>query len=435
MMPKRHKNRLLFCLTLMVVKTRWNHAAALVLVGILLGLASIELLLNLASSIIYGVQTHRPIAEGVGIIRILALGESTTAGSIDSSWPMELEAMLNNRGQGIRYEVYNEGIPGTNSAMILASFERNLQKYKPHIVITMMGVNDGSYQSMLGNYTLRYDPSMKDSGRLKILRLARWLQLAWKNMGLRNAVCDPSLTERELNDLDKRYTEEVLDILEFYPENAITERNEYQKLGFYHEHVRGDPNASIPYYRRAMENDGSDYISALALAKIYRAQDSRKAECYLGKASAIAHSNPLVQTTLNSFYVDAADESGFWQEEGIPLRNLAKGDVHEATSYHYQAICRILNERGIKYYAMQYPTLDIGIISAMFNGTEEVVFISNKDNFEEAVSTNGYFAYFSDRMGTISNPEFYGEYGHMTSDGNMLVADRVASVILNLSKA
>jgi len=39
--------------------------------------------------------------------------------------------------------VYNEGFSGVDTTMIVGRLEKNIKKYQPNMVITMMGVNDG----------------------------------------------------------------------------------------------------------------------------------------------------------------------------------------------------------------------------------------------------------------------------------------------------
>ena len=82
--------------------------------------------------------------EDFSKIRILALGESTTADYFApteaGAWPRQLERLLNQKGFPTR--VYNEGIAATTSAFILSNLNNYLALYKPHIVISMMGVND-----------------------------------------------------------------------------------------------------------------------------------------------------------------------------------------------------------------------------------------------------------------------------------------------------
>ncbi len=74
--------------------------------------------------------------------RILCLGESTTAIGGENSYPSQLQAILNSRHPEIKFKVINKGRVSKQSQHILAELRENLEKYKPHLVITMIGVNE-----------------------------------------------------------------------------------------------------------------------------------------------------------------------------------------------------------------------------------------------------------------------------------------------------
>ena len=64
------------------------------------------------------------------------------AGGSDS-YPRQLENILNEMDIGMRFSVINGGRHATHSIAILERLEDNLNKYKPDMVITMIGANDG----------------------------------------------------------------------------------------------------------------------------------------------------------------------------------------------------------------------------------------------------------------------------------------------------
>ena len=65
-----------------------------------------------------------------------------TVGGGHSSYPKQLEDILNNLDPGIRFAVINKGIPSANTGMIVSRLEENLNIYQPDMVLVMMGVND-----------------------------------------------------------------------------------------------------------------------------------------------------------------------------------------------------------------------------------------------------------------------------------------------------
>ena len=81
----------------------------------------------------------------------------------------------------------------------------------------------------------------------------------------------------------------------------------------------------------------------------------------------------------------------------------------------------ILNETGIKLVVMQYPTLDILELKDIFNGDEDIIFISNEENFKEVLENRKYEDYFIDH--------FRETFGHATPAGNKLIAENVANAL------
>ena len=120
----------------------------LLLAGIGIALVVLEVGLRAASVVL--ARSRAPVRlateASTGTIRILCLGESTTfgVGPPETSYPAQLERILNERADGHRYVVVNAGVPATTTDRIVAALETNLDRYRPDVVVTMMGINDGS---------------------------------------------------------------------------------------------------------------------------------------------------------------------------------------------------------------------------------------------------------------------------------------------------
>jgi tetratricopeptide (TPR) repeat protein len=72
-------------------------------------------------------------------VRILCLGESTT----DGQWPRYLEEALRNADfENVRFSIIDKGRAALDSAQIISELPRYIRKYKPSIVIAMVGIND-----------------------------------------------------------------------------------------------------------------------------------------------------------------------------------------------------------------------------------------------------------------------------------------------------
>ena len=136
-----------------MMKTKLKSKIGLIVLGIFLALIILELGLSSTGFVLYSLQRDRVEITGENNeYRILSIGESTTANlwNGESSWPEELERILNNRSSRFTsdsdtFKVFNEGISGTTSIHILRNLEDNLRKYNPDMVIVMMGINDLEY--------------------------------------------------------------------------------------------------------------------------------------------------------------------------------------------------------------------------------------------------------------------------------------------------
>ncbi|MBI5739592.1 MAG: hypothetical protein HZA16_02625 [Nitrospirae bacterium] len=79
--------------------------------------------------------------------RILCMGDSSTygLGASDAgkfSYPAQLQTILDRNISSRKCEVLNLGVPGINSSQLLNRFRSNILKYKPDLVIVMVGIND-----------------------------------------------------------------------------------------------------------------------------------------------------------------------------------------------------------------------------------------------------------------------------------------------------
>lgn len=110
----------------------------------------------------------------------------------------------------------------------------------------------------------------------------------------------------------------------------------------------------------------------------------------------------------------------FYKEYGYSF-DINTDPKFEATEYHFRLMFNILNERDIKLVIMQYPTLDVDELKDMFDGSEDIIFISNEENFKEALENGKYEDYFIDH--------FRSTFGHATLLGNRLIAENVADTI------
>lgn len=108
-----------------------------------------------------------------GQYRILCLGDSSTAVGGNDSYPALLQDILNQSGTGIKFSVINQGQLGANTGIILDRLETNLNRYKPDMVITMMGQGDKESFIFYEDKNLR--KGLRFLNSLKTYKLGRFI--------------------------------------------------------------------------------------------------------------------------------------------------------------------------------------------------------------------------------------------------------------------
>jgi tetratricopeptide (TPR) repeat protein len=150
---------------------QWGQRFILVAFGCVAALFAIEGLLR-AGGLLFqsrvAAGNRASLESSDGTIRILCLGESTTAGlaGAEGPYPLQLERILNERaGDRTKFRVFNGGEVATSSDVIVAKLADRLEKFNPHIVVAMMGINDGPLS----------DPAFQVGGSLRVWKLAKML--------------------------------------------------------------------------------------------------------------------------------------------------------------------------------------------------------------------------------------------------------------------
>jgi tetratricopeptide (TPR) repeat protein len=122
---------------------RLREKIFLIFFGLAICMVILEVGLRLGGWVFISLQQYRNekvIREG-GTYRILCLGESTTAHR-RNCYPSQLQQMLNKSNVGVKFVVINEGVRGITTKDILKRLPDHLNKYRPDMVIAMMGIND-----------------------------------------------------------------------------------------------------------------------------------------------------------------------------------------------------------------------------------------------------------------------------------------------------
>ncbi|MAG15600.1 hypothetical protein CMO88_00910 [Candidatus Woesearchaeota archaeon] len=403
-----------------------SRKIALLIGSIILTLVIIEGFLRIGGFVFLALQqADNELSESSEDYRILALGESTTANlhNGQGAWPAELEKILNNESPGM-YRVFNEGRPGTVTTDILKNLEYNLDRYNPHMVITMMGTNDQGAKVKRKSDIFKKFRTYK-LGKLIIVGLNN------KFTGKSDSALAPEQKKQ-----DYAIEKQLINVVTDEPDNIqawmylvtyYEERGDIEKMA----ETMGKMLKVAPNNVQIFQKAGSSYLGygyydeaeeallkAISIDPIYY-------ETHLGLGHLYTMTNRSEKAVqVLSIVIERSPAHKNEADELLKrISELRKNYYSPATRDNYQELYKILNKQGIKLVVMQYPTQKISEFEKLFTGNEKVLFVSNEENFRKALENFSYDELFVDRS--------RGSFGHATFQGNMLIAENVASAVLN----
>jgi lysophospholipase L1-like esterase len=206
------------------LKIPFRQKVILIIFGLCFSLILLEVVLRLGGFVYLSLQEHKNRASSFkkGTYRIMCLGESTTALGGKYSYPSQLEYVLNKVNIKIKFSVINKGFIGANTSRILEELENNLNIYKPDMVVTMMGMNDGSIKYYEGI-------SDVDSVLFKRFKTYKWIRILWTHVI--NKIRKKGISEKNENKNDKKLPEDNLVIEEKESRNSKIDSTQTKKRG------------------------------------------------------------------------------------------------------------------------------------------------------------------------------------------------------------
>lgn len=428
----------------------WGKIAAL-FVALAAGL---ELLMRLAGFVLSAPSDRRNEVrpEDAGELRILALGESTTADYFSdeagAAWPRRLERELRRAGVGAR--VYNEALGGTTSALIVTRLPEYLEKYRPQIVITMMGINDDPF--------LRYDDSFESRlslsfSQIRLVKLGKWIadridagsrcSIDWRPISRPEYY---AFVERELASPEERTVAEVEKKLR---EQIPGDRDVALALTRFALKLRGDLNPNIDVTKsRAFIDRAFDLYPYTHEVAFFELNGSLPEDrCRQASLKLLECGRNLPDDLLSEIAHCAQHDAVLAAEPLFRSRNLLiarsepvprSENLQETTwtlsptAQDYRILHEFLRRAGISHVAMQYPTLALDSLKAYFRGADgrieepfrDIVFVSNEENFAQALKSRPYDEIFRDR--------YKGSWGHTAGAGHQLIAEAALKAVLGL---
>jgi len=275
----------------------------LLFLGVFFSIILLELVLRLGGFTFSLLQEYRNriSAYQKSTFRILCLGESTTAAGGRSSYPSQLEEILNQRNLGISFSVINGGMFAADTTYILNQLEENLNKYRPNIVITMMGSND--------RYIKYYEGIPEANTALfRNFKTYKFLRILWMNLvnKLKKPAPTPPaqsqsstpeyLQQRNLQQDEEKYLRKAI-------ERNPNSDEAYLKLGLFYRKQAQYPQMEEALQKAIQLNPKNDMAYAQLGWHYMKKQKFIQAEEFFKKAVELNSKNPQLYVELGRCYM------------------------------------------------------------------------------------------------------------------------------------
>lgn len=387
----------------------FKKKVAVALLGVVFALILLEVGLRLAGSGVQGIQERRNEAALAlkDVHRVVCFGESTTAmgsrtgmGGADA-YPSQLQEILNRRLGKKAFAVINKGISGADTSLILKRLEETLDRYRPVLVVAMMGANDSAGAIPDDNVPVAQRTGFPYS--IKTYKLIR--QLAHLGFGRRSAA------EEDAADDDYSLSESEDD------EDGMRRAGEL-------ENQRDFKGAELIYLKEIAREPGHQ-PARHKLVQLYKRQgEHEKITRLLSTAIKQYPHNGTFLSMLARYYFDRGEHQRarqlFARAEDLRMRSYSP-----MTRYNYHKMKEVLDKRGIKFVAVQYPGRNVRALKKLFPPATSMVFVDNQKPFKGALAQGRYDEYFWDNI--------YGDFGHITKKGHRIIAENIADAILKIS--
>ena len=432
-----------------VTSAQFGIRVICVILGICVGLIGIELILWVSGAY-YARDKHsftKVAQEDEKRIRIVALGESTTAQFAGPAWPEFLEQDLNTRVGKKMFRVYNLGVANSNSSAIYRRLITEAISLRPQIVITMMGVNDIKYLALpVASPTW----SSVITSRIQNLRVYKLFAILFRLIhgSQKRDLVHQALSCHGDEMGDAYWTQDALPAYEatirsIYPDTYVGQfsngkqdqaaaRILVQFLGKYPLSYQGYEVILDHFASRSMWQNVTEWTSAYkdmqplmhACASVNTSMSANARDImtrhiedigiFVDSLAVVARKLSTEKSTRNqAFYDQIKTEIGAQGKTS----NFNTADI-------YRKIDLYLQRQKIHYVAMQYPLLSVRTLQDMFDFNAHVTTVGNEQNFQQALTSHPYSDLFVD--------SFAGIFGHTTSLGSQMIASSAADKVMEI---
>lgn len=354
-------------------------------------------------------------------IRILCIGESITAGvpeNAPNSYPRILEKKLKEQYPKFNFRVINRGMAGVRTSFILKSLPEWLEKDKPQIVISMLGLGDRFFTNEI--FSLNFSPFWTEifqkSRVFRFFNLASNLFLRKFEHSLETPVWETKLEDDIVyRDLFMKasvaFNEGNFDSSLLLFQQFVSEMQQRRTLGPF-------VSRSHRYFLKIPESLIDHYYGALrSILLIHERKKTLKlAEATILNAVKLDPESPFLHFMVSRFYFDIKNNV-FGKQYQESANKLMDRYVLKSGQENYRLINRIIQEKGIIHVAMQYPLRPLEYLKVMLENDDRTYYVDNKKSFVNLVTEQTYYTYFTDNCG--------GMYGHGTTLANTLIVQNI----------
>lgn len=442
----------------------------LVLLGIIIAFAVTEIFLQTASFYFEKIKKAEQnfAFKTKDSITVLCLGESTT----DGQWPKFLEEELKKRNLNKKFVIIDKGVKATNTSVIIKNVPDYILRYKPDIIVSMMGINDGNSDVM----KIKKFP-------LKIFKL---IYLIKRHLSLKKE--EKNFSALKSFDLlfsaavqcynENKYDEAVIvlkSLLKTYPQNSIktvkllarSYVNRAYLNGYESDKGKADikeaekavlsaiekdkyfdinlilfvlskaenkdmikklfPPDNIKLFKRLYAKDPWAFISHVRCFLDLKMYDLAKIVDEISYDNADINDDIIYKDRVIGSNATALIRNGNFKKADKYFK-LQKKVLQESTLQitvdNYNKLYDICRQNSIKLVAMQYPVRPTGTLKIIFSDKPDVSFVDNEQRFKKLLKEKTLEEIFTDL--------FAGDFGHCTDLGNAVIASNVADAIKSL---
>lgn len=381
---------------------------------------------------------------------ILTFGESTSASYFvddkEMTWSNQLNRLLSASLPNYRIKVINKAVTGTNTFMMAINYERHLLKYKPDLVLGMVGINDNGLIYNIKNKT-KLDAAHKIK-RFVIFKIYNWLI---KNLQNKSNKTPFDLETRKK--VHKMGLDEILNTMEKLTADSDEVLIEHYVAGLsdYNPEATARTSGEVSRMKEVLEKlllsfpSNEELVYFSAVLDFITLKNSR---CEQKIRNLISLKEEVSEVTM-AHYVACNSALG---NKKISLKkkqytaNTTSSIENTYINIHYMIDLARLNDAKIAF--MQYPLTSACRLQELlkfnklisFRGrdypehilykTEDeciledknILIIENKKNFEEALLKYSWESLFTDKFTPV--------FGHFSNIGHRIVARRAHKVLL-----